>query len=376
MLGKSTMEMDHFQYMISKGLSNETGQELEVVFHGVLREIIKSEYQTVLYHWTNNLNNFKNAYGIVMSRGMTLRLNEYYTLVNLKDSQGKYTPTEVENLKLNQKICMNVGCPCIVLFVDLCNHYQPKYRDLRDKRPIILDTAKDYFLNLSPKEHDIGDEMSYTYSNDPSSLTMLMHYGFVIKDNKFNSIRSRVTDHFVFSLEQLKICKELYCIDAAIKEPQSVPTDKLYLFYGDQFNEQLLNYSKVRALKKTEYQQISPIIKKLKTKEKISFYNELASWIFYMRKVKEDVSNIKSMYNDSIKENQYYRDIVKKIERNWKDEENQRQEWSKMKHFELIAEMDLSYKKILYNHLIGSEKKVIKTLHEDITKIRSTYISQ
>jgi len=44
-----------------------------------------------MFHWVSNFETFKHAYGIVMSRGMTLRLTEYYTLVDTKSNQSKYT---------------------------------------------------------------------------------------------------------------------------------------------------------------------------------------------------------------------------------------------------------------------------------------------
>lgn len=376
MLGKSTMYREHMQYLISKGFLTEEGMiELDAVHSNVLRDIIRGDHQIAMYHWTKSAERFKYAYGLVMSRGMTLRLNEYYTLVDYKGRSPKYTPAEKENLALNQKICNVVGCPCVIMFIDVCNHYQPKHRDLRDKRAIILDTTKDHYINLSPREYDIGDEISYTYSNDPNALVLLMNYGFVMKKNIFNSLRIKITDRYTLTTTQLKICKELYCVDPSITDPYSVPTDKNYLLFGDEFNDQLLNYSKVRALRTLDVEKGNmEIIKKLKKKEKINFYNELAAWIFYMKKLKDDLNETKQLFVSSIKENQFYRNKLKIIEDNWSDEDAYRQKWGVTKHFEQISLLDLTYKSIIFNQVVHAEKKIIKTLHDDITRIKQKLV--
>ena len=56
----------------------------------------------------------------------------------------------------------------------------------------------------------------------------------------------------------------------------------------------------------------------------------------------------------------------RKVESEWMDEESQRNSWRDLRHFELIFDLDISYKRIELNHLIGAQKKIIKIVHEDI----------
>lgn len=80
-LGKSTLDPEHFKLMADKGLVAEIGGELHGIFKHVLNKINQHEHMEGMFHWTSNFDHFRHAYGVVMSRGMTLRLNEYYTLV-------------------------------------------------------------------------------------------------------------------------------------------------------------------------------------------------------------------------------------------------------------------------------------------------------
>lgn len=372
-LGKSTLETSHFIYLNKKGLINETGQELELVFTDVMKQINQSPHVIAMYHWTQNFNRFKFAYGIVMSRSMTLRLPEYYKLVDYKEKSPRYQPHEVENVKINQKICESIGCPCIILFIDLCNHYQPKFRDMRDRSAIILDTDKNYFINTTPKTYDIGDEVSFTYNNDSTSLTIFMHYGFTIKNNVLNFLRFKIKDTYTLPLANFNLCKELGCVELSIKDPYSVPPEKFYNFYLNQINDQLLSLAKVRFLTEAEAKD-SKTLKSIKTKVPVSFKNEIAAWIYYLNKLRFDTERIKPSYIDSIKETQHFRNELNQVEKKWKNDEEYRQNWLRIKQYEQIAELDISYKKVAINNLIGVKKQIIKVLHEDIQSIKSKMI--
>lgn len=372
-LGKSTLEPSHFVYLNKKGLINETGQELELVFVDVLKQINASPHVIAMYHWTQSFNKFKFAYGIVMSRSMTLRLTEYFKLIDYKEKSPKYQPHEVDNIKINQKICETVGCPCIILFIDLCNHYQPKFRDMRDRSAIILDTDKGYFINTTPKTYDIGDEVSFTYSNDSTSLAIFMHYGFTIKDNVLNFLRFKIKDTYTLPLPNFNLCKELGCVEVSAKDPYSVPSERYYSFYLNQINDQLLNLSKVRFLSEAEAKD-SKTIKNIRNKLPISFKNEIASWIYYLNKLRADIERIKPSYLESIKETQHFRNELNLVEKKWKSDEEYRLNWLKIKQYEQIAELDISYKRIGINNLIGVKKQIIKVLHEDILNIKAKLI--
>ena len=374
-LGRSTLDQDHIQYLINKELINESVTELELVHNIVSRNIALGDYTTAIYHWIHNINHFKHAYGIAMSRSMTLRLNEYYNLVNLKENQSKYSKAQLENLKLNQKVCQTVGCPCIILFIDLCNHYQPKFKDGKDKRTIILDTIPGSFVNYASKEYDIDDEVSFTYTNEPNSLSLFLHYGFVIKNNIFNTFKSKVVDHYTLTTNQFNICKELNCVDISSKGPYGVQAEKIYHFNQNVFNEQLLTYAKIRSLSPKESEDTSKIIRYVRSNKSISFYNDIASWMFYLKKVFTEYKHHKASLTDSINEAQFYRNTLKNIENDWKETEEVRTNWRRFKQYEQIAELDISFKIIIPNQVIAAEKKLIKLLHDDIMNIKKNLIS-
>lgn len=376
-LGKSTLEPDHFKLLNDKKLSSESSEELGYVFKSVLYRISQHPHMEAMFHWTSNFDHFRHAYGVVMSRGMTLRLNEYYTLVDNKRRQSFYKDYEKKNLEINQRICKATGCPCIVLYIDLCNHYQPKYRDLRDKRPIILDTEVGYFISAATREYDIYEEVSYTYSNDSNNLVMFLHYGFVIPDNIFNSFKLDVNEDIKLSQQQFQLCTELKCFEGVqMTEPSKIPAMKIYTTTFNILNENLINYARIRSLKAGSF-NTQNVLKSIRSNKSISFENELSSWVFYLQQLRKKWNGWnKKQFIESIKNGQIYRNRRRDIEREWRDEESQRAQWRDLRHFDLIYDLDISYKRIILNHLVGSGKKLIKTIHDDIVNnFRSKYVS-
>lgn len=370
-LGKSTLENEHFKVLAEKQLMSDASNELYNVFSTVLFHILKHPYMEAIYPWASNFDLFRHAYGVVMSRGMTLRLNEYYTLVDLKRKQSKYTSFEKKNLEANQKICKNSGCPCIVLYIDLCNHYQPLNRDLRDKRPIILDTEVDHFINAATRDYDVNEEVSYTYTNDPNNLILFLHYGFVIPDNIFNIQRIKLMDYHTLSVEKFNLCKELSCIDTTAKDPSGLSNQRIYPLQFGKVNNSLLNFAKIIALKDNFNKQ--NILKQIKSGKPISYENEVSAWAYYIQTIRKEwtVSN-KNFMKESIFKGQSFRDKRRTIENEWRDEDKQRTQWRDQRHFDLIYDLDISYKRISLNHLVISENALINFVHNDIIEnIRS-----
>jgi hypothetical protein len=348
--------------MAEKKISSDPSDELAYVFKSVLYQISKSPHMEAMFHWTSNFDRFRHAYGVVMSRGMTLRLNEYYTLVNHRVRRSTYSEWEKKNLDINNDICRTTGCPCIVLYIDLCNHFHPNFRDLRDKRPIILDTEKDYFINAATKEYDIGEEINYTYSNEPNNVVMFLHYGFVIPNNIFNVYRMKIFDDVKLSPEQTTLCNELTCYEKNL-DPNS---KGVYTAQFNTFNAALLNLARISSLKKNEF-TITDVIKKIKSNKPISVDNEMLTWAFYIKQMRREwLSGAKKHMEDSIKNGQLYRKKRRVIENEWKDEETQRTQWRDLRHFDLIYDMDISFKRIVLDHLVRGERNLIATLHTTI----------
>lgn len=369
-LRKSTLEYDHYRLLSMKKLANEAPDELVFIYKSVLYQVTQNDHMEAIFHWISSFDNFKHAYGIVMSRAMTLRLNEYYVLLDLKNNQFKYNEIERKNLDINQYMCKNVGCPCIILFIDLCNHYQPQFTDLRDKRPIVLDTIVGYFQNSATKNYDMGEEINFTYTNDPNNKVLFMNYGFTIPNNIFNLYKLQVMDEVTLNQFQLKLCGELHCFDnASASDTSVIPSIRQYTFKYNSFNENLINYAKVKSLKNKDLEKssYSSLLKSIKSNAIISDNHEIASWVYYLQILRGDfISSSKASLKDSIKNGQIYRDKRRALEKEWRDEEYQRKSWRDLRHYDLIYDMDISYKRIVLVNILHSENKLIKTIHSDI----------
>ena len=392
-LGKSSLNKHHYESMSNKSMVlQENTIELLHVYENVINSIIIGDYNDALYHWCSDFNKFQYAHGIVMSRGMTIRLPEYYTLTGIKNK--KQNEADKINLKINQSMCQLVGCPCIILYIDLCNHYQPNFKDLRDKRSIILDTKKNYFVNISPRNYDIDEEFSYTYSNDPNSFNLFMNYGFVLPDNIFSTIKVSITDNIQFNSNKLKLCKELNCISSLVTDASHAFENKDYTFSIETYNEKFLNYNKVKSLTNKDINSlgINSIIKQLKTKSSniieyigetkeyvplygLSFFHDITTWINYYKKIYEQSAIHIKEYTLSISENQHYRNLSKSIEKDlikYNNKEatnhinNLNTKWIEYKNFELISEMDITYKRVFIIQTIESQKQIINILNNSI----------
>lgn len=373
-LGKSSLEEEHFKLLSEKQLGGDVGGELQHLFKEILTKINQSEHMEAMFHWTSNFEHFRQAYGVVMSRGMTLRINEYSNLVDYKKREKSYKDFEKKNHEINKNMCRNSGCPCIVLYIDLCNHYQPKFRDLRDKRPIILDTAPGYFLNAATLEYDIGDEVNYTYSNDPNGVVMFFHYGFVMPDNIFNINRITINDRTHLNNDEISLCKELRCFENTSTEEN--PAQKTYSLWYKTISDSLLNYGRVKNIRFFDVTKEN-VLRAVRSKKPLKFEIELNAWSFYNSNVRGMwLQNHKPSMLDSIKNGQKYRNKRREIESVWRDEDEQRIEWRDLRHFDLIYDLDISYKRITLNHVRLSENKMISLLHNEIMSKVNNYINK
>jgi len=332
-----------------------------------------SPYSEVLYSWTTDFDQFKRAYGIVMSRGMTLKLPEYFNMIRLKERIGKFNEHEKKNLELNKIIAENVGVPCIVAYIDLCNHYHPKHRDMRDKRPIILDTLPDYFINSSPRNYDIGDETSYTYTNSPNNIVLFLHYGFIIDKNIFNINKFRIEDDSFLTLHQFNLCRELNCVDSTTRDPQRVAKVRPASITYNKVNEDAINYGRIKYLKGDV--DGKKVLRILNSGRILNYHNEVAAWLYYFRNINREYSFQKQILKKSIQKTQKYRKILVDLESNWKDNDEQRLLWTHNKHYELIHRLDISYKIILPNQLELALNRVIQHTNDDIMRIKAKLLA-
>lgn len=372
MLSMGSFDQEHYMLLKQLNYPIEKDQELDMVFKIVMQELSANQHFEVLFSWVSDYELFKWAYAIVMSRGMTLRLNEYYNLEQLKISDPNIPSHIRKNIEKNAFICKTVGCPCVIAFIDLCNHYQPKSIYSTDKLPIILDTKPGYFINNAVADWSPGDEIVYTYANEPSNILLMSHYGFNIKDNFFNEQKIVIEDDYNMSPEQFNLCREIGCFDPKIKSLSHIPksrTDAINLY---NLNEKLLNYARVKYLKGKLDEKT--IVKKLAVDKKISHLNELSADLFYFKVMKDNLNMEGKNIENAIKEGQVIKNRLKDIEQNWDKYDEAETVWRKLKISANIFEMDLSYKKIIHKHAHVILNRILNENYNDVMKLRAKYI--
>jgi len=371
-LSMGNFDPEHFQLIRQMNYQIDKDQELDAVFKVVLQDLSFSKDFEVTYPWISDFSLFKWAYSIVMSRGMTLRLNEYYNLESIKISDPNIPNHIKKNIKTNAYIGKNVGCPCIIAFIDLCNHYQPKNIYGTDKLPIVLDTKPGFFLNSAVADWNPGDEITYTYANDPNNLILMSHYGFYLKDNNYNEQKIYFEEDYNMGVEQFNLCKEVGCFDAKIRSVNQVPKSRNENIVPYTLNENLLNYARVKYLKPKF--DAKNTLKKLLVDKKVSHLNELSAYLFYYKIMKDNLDYHGKIIEADIKEGQTLKNKISELEKNWNKIDNVEALWKKFKISYNLFMMDLNFKNILVKHANVILNRILNETNNDIMKLRAKYI--
>jgi hypothetical protein len=373
LLNSAFIEREHYEILNQYGFMINKLKELEEVYNHVLNRVMNSEHMEAMLPWVSDFQKFKWAYSIVMSRGMTLRYNEYTILDNTKEKMKNYTKWDEVNNNINKYFSKNSGVPCLIPIIDLCNHYQPKFADGRDKRPIVLDTEYNHFINSAVKVYQRGEEVSYTYILEPSNIAMFLHYGFIIPNNIFDSVIINVKLDSNFSTDQLSLCKELGC-DLSTRHPSNIPNVRETSLRYRQINQFLINYGRVKTLKGTFDHK--KYVKILANDQPISYENEVSAWMYYGSICKDIFGGRYDLYEKTIYKAQKYRNKCKEIEENWLDEDKQRNEWMSNKTFENIYQISMYFQNIILKSIYGSYNKIIYHTQKELDSIRNKYLSE
>jgi len=374
LLNSAFLEHEHYALFEEYGFSFSKLNELEIIYNHVLKRVIDSEHFEVMLPWVKGFQKFKWAYSIVMSRSMTLRYKEYMILDNTVEKMKNYTKWDEINNDLNKYFSKNSGCACLIAKIDLCNHYQPKFHDGRDKRLIILDTVYDNFINYAAKTYNRGEEVSYTYITDPFNISLFLHYGFILPNNIFDSVIIRLTLENKFTKDQLSLCKELGCVDISIRNPSNLPSTRESTFRNGQINQFLINYGRVKNLKSPfDYKTY---LKILSNDKPISFENEVSAWMFYASTVKLSIVEKLEMYKQIVFRAQKYRNKCKALEENWEDDDEQRNTWMNNKTYENIHLISCNLLNIVLKNIYGGYNKIIYHTKNELNNIRNKYLSE
>jgi hypothetical protein len=369
--GSGLLDLEHYNLLSNLGYNLRYDLELEEVFKKVNEKVLQLPYKDLIYPWTSNYEQFKWAYSMVMSRSFTIKFKDYLRLEGLEDNTNLNLDISTKkNYEINKIISPpNVGATCLIAFVDLINHYQPKYLDYRDKKMIFLVFEKDNFVYFAPKNLNPGQEILHTYSDKPSNILLFLNYGFVIPNNIFNIHTIKVEDSTKLNLSQLGLCKELKCFEFDENDPWKIPETRFYNAKLSQIELSLLNYGRVLFLNKNFDKKT--VLKTLSIDKIISFENEVMAWIYYFISFKKNTNN--GLLENSLKQCQKYRNVVKNIEDNWLNEKTKRDEWRRNKIYENIYLLDISYKKIVTRQMLGSINQVILNTHKELENLKEKY---
>jgi hypothetical protein len=372
MLTSSTLQSEHYSLLRELGYPLDRQEELDRVYNTVILNLQETKHYPMIFPWCSQYDKFVWAYSIIMSRGMSVRINEWFTLEDMRNK--KKTPVDEKNIEIMQGLAKIVGTPCLVSYIDLCNHYQPKYEDMRDRKPIILDTVKGYFVNTLSLTYNPGEEMSYTYSADPSNIIMYMHYGFTMRNNIFNSANLRYDNNDEFSAAQFNLCKELNCLEPTTRDPKNMPKMRLFKVTIKSFDEGAINYARVKYLN-PDFDQ-KKVLKQLVAGKAISYENEMNAWLWYFKFARKSIVADKHGITRSIRKAQKYINICKQIQSTWDvDDDKMVKEWVRAKHFEIIYKMDISYKMIMYKQAKAAVNQAIVLTQGELDHLRGKYLT-
>ena len=374
-LNKYFLEDEHYDLLQKYSVYNKNElDELRQVYDHVLRRVKQSEHKEAMLPWVIDFDRFRWAYSMPKTRAMQITFKNWRKVDNTDARMKNFTKWEKMNHEFNVQMAAKPGADCIVPFVDLCNHYQPKMPDLRDRRTINMETQFNYFINQANTVSRRGDEIQYTYIMQPNSVNLFLNYGFTLPNNVFDSYNARLMLGAEFSMDQLALCKELGCIENSVKKPSDITAPRFISFNFGQVNRILLNYGRVKNLKeKFNYQTY---VKILSNSDIISNENEISAWMLYRNKCQELLSPKYHFYETNISEIQKYRNESKNMKSKWEETDEFFKKLLNVQIYEQINLISIYYQNILVKGIYGSFNKIIYHTNQELLGIREKYLSE
>ena len=367
-LGGWSLNLDQYSLLSELRYGMDHIKEIERIFNVVKFILLNTLHNEIVIHWIYSFEEFQNAYSLAMSRAISIRYNEYKIAHNIHPVN--LTGYQYMNYEMNRYFTETFGAPCLISFVDLCNHAPLKKIDMSDKRQVIITAEKDYFINICSKDYSAGDKIEFTYSNDPSNFALFINYGFIVPNNILNAYNVRVIEDKALSISQFNLCRELGCIDGSIKDPLNIPKMRVFIIKNSGLSQELVNLGRVKFMK-GEINN-ARVIKKILNDQPVSFENEIKAWSFYLSKMLDEVS---IPFRKSIKRIQVCRNERLSLEKTINtDSLNDLELWKTIKNFELIYELDRSYRGILYKHKNWSLRRIISNFKNNINDLKKKYL--
>ena len=366
-IGYSTKELTLLQ---SLGYYSEEMQEMGKIFQFVASELTTHRHIEAMYPWISNPEDLQQAFSIVISRSKSFSLDNYLKLNDLVVS--KLSANDKRNYQLNYFFGKNDGGNCIVSFVDLCNHYQPRYKDMRDNNFAELEAEKGVFVVRSKKSFKPGQEVVFTYSNEPNNIKLLNQFGFNIRNNIFNLVLVEVKDSAIVSAMQNNLFKELRCFQNGLYTPKNEIMTRHFSFNSWSLDTNLLNYARVMYF--SDNMEQKEFLKTIANKNIVSFNNEIQSLSLYLKAVESKISELGKRYNTSIINIQKSRQAIKNLFRKWKTNKNLKELKAQM-YQRNIYEFELYNLNIPPKQRIMAANVAIKLANDEVSKLRRKFIS-
>lgn len=370
--GSALLSKEHFDLWRSLGYPVPHDDLLERVFTTIGNKISNSEHKDMIIPWTSNFKQFKWAYTMISSRGLTLKLEDHLILEGI-DLTKNTNQSIKKNYEVNKIFTSYTGAPCLLQFVDLINHYQPKNTDLRDKRKIFITTEKGNYLFHASHSYTPGEEILISYKNDPANIILFANFGFVLPYNIFNTYKITVKDIPVLTNSKFLLCRELKCVDPRAQDPRQIPSAINYDVRIFQIEESLINFGRVVYLD-NDFDKNS-ILKIFANKGKFSNENELKAWMYYFKSFYNHDAKISELLATSIKEGQKSRFRLRNILNYWIDDVTKTSEYNRIKINENLYMLNVSYKQIVIRHLLASINQILLNINNDLTDLKIKYIA-
>lgn len=159
--------------------------------------------------------------------------------------------------KVIELIILAENCLAVMPFTEVLRHHQPS-----DEKDIVNFTAKieNYrVLFYFNKDFTYGDTLAYTYGNQLSSNeNLLLNYGIVTKNNKFNTDKLEVNikkKHF--NENKALVCQQIKCTNVDIFSMlDTTGQRKMNLYYElslDKLSIKLLNVFKLISIPNNKF---------------------------------------------------------------------------------------------------------------------------
>lgn len=399
--GSVLLQEEHILLLKSIGYPIRTIDDIKLIFNSIKFKIQNSEHMELLMPWISNFDTFKWAYSMVMSRSFTVRFENYLLLegVDLKNPKNaknakffNSNPNFKKNYEINKHIAPT-GTACFIPFVDLLNHYQPQITNLKEKRDIFIEAEEGKYVYRASYDYSPGQELLHTYNHDPTNYVLFTHYGFVISNNIFNFYTTKVIDNTFLSHSQIKLCRELKCVDPKLilDYQKQIPIERHYQVRVDQINESLINYARVVHLELDNTYDEGSILKMFLNNGKFSSNNELKAWVYYFKSIFNVDIKIRGLLQTSIIKCQKMRNKLRHIEKYWVEknlninhninintenifnDNTKTTEYNRIKIYENIYLVDISYRKLVIKHLLASINQVILNSYGDLENIKKKY---